>query len=510
MGLDTQNLETPPKPGSPEARVATAPVTRSDQNTWFDSNKSGIASAHRVMDRAGLSNVELTDNTKSSDKSPTGKTTTRKDLIATRDSLTRTAKENLSASDLSTFSKNMETFEQRAKRDHLSDSEIQATYQSVDKLLSAPFGSVYVKDRNRLAQQVMELAANPMKAKNGFNDTCGPSALETVVYMTQPSVAADLITQSALTGKYHAQNGTTIPVDLTPTHESDNPTTYTRGYASQIFQAASLNLGLRNQGSSWTYHDEHGPLAKGQASDYYTDAFGKRQPFPGTNADDLIASYTALTGKNDLTIIDNSSDESDNIKHANSPQDLERILANTHMPIIVGVDVRNQPFWNERGSGYAVGADPNTNWGHWSTVTAYDPSLNSVTYSNSWDTISHQISPQDLFRATRQAGDNLPDMNHDFLQSLKGPYPDYGTALDALRIRSETGRISNTDLNRLFDRDVAGLIGQRHEHSLDDRTVRHDVVELGIYLLNHRSFNPSPRVRQFLIAYVQKHLHDED
>jgi hypothetical protein len=519
MGIEN-HLDAPPKSPSPEAAVATAPQTKGDQDKWKAATQTGTSDAQKVMDRMGISDFQLVDNTKAGDK-PARKDVSPSawpiDLPEARVALTHSAEKNLSPADATKFEANMQKFETRAKGDHLSDQEVQATYESVDRLLTSRTGATYVKDRNVLAQQVMDIAADPDKAKTGrTSDTCGPAAIETLLYAKQPSVAANLITESALTGAYKTQDGTKVSADLIPSNESAHPEDpNNRLYASQIFQSVAMNAGLKSSGSNWSYNIEHGDLKPGQHGDYYLDGKGDRQPYNGTYSNNLLQIYGSLTGKNDLTVIDNSLPQKSisfpggTLRKVDSAADLQQVLSDSQKngsmsPVIVGVDARNQPFWNDAG---LSGANPYSNYGHWSAVHDYKPELNSISYSNEWDGTNHQTSPEDMFRASRKADANLPVMGQEFVHSLNQNRGNYSEAIDALRIRSETGRINQTDLNKLFVRDVEGLAAQRGSHSLDDETVRNNVLEIAKYLQDRGTFHPSTRVQQLLQPY-QDQLND--
>ncbi len=432
-------------------------------------------------------------------------------LDQSRNAVTEAADKALSTDQAAEFKANMKQFEERAKTDHLSNEEIQSTYEAAERLLAAENGAATTHNMRLLATQVMSEAANPNKARTGkATPSCGPVGLESLTYQNHPGQAADLVAQAAITGKFTTAHGYSVQADITPTYESMHPDEHSQLYSSQIFQSVALNAGLKESGDDRTFHMQYGEITDGKGS-FYVDSQGHQTPFEGTYPDEMLNSYNAITGKDDLTLILAGNGEStNNIKFVNSPEEMQKTVADLEAkgtPTLVELDARNQPFWKQADGSDLGPADPYGNYAHWINLKGYDANTGSIAYHNGWDDDTHQISSTDLFRSTRSADQNLPDMSRDFVDSLKNKNGNYAEALEALRIRSESGRISDYDLNRLMNRDIAGLIAQRGEHWLDDETTRRTIFEMTNYLFQKHSkeFKPSRQFQQYYNNWLAAH-----
>ena len=140
---------------------------------------------------------------------------------------------------LGQFKENMRSFEERAGRDNLSPTEIAKTYKEIDRLLEAK-GDKPLKPEQRkdLAEQIMRHAANPTSIDQGAHSTCSMATVETRMYTRNPSDAARLVADVALTGQYVATDGRRVRINPGAHNESRNSTTNDgeRSHASEIFQ----------------------------------------------------------------------------------------------------------------------------------------------------------------------------------------------------------------------------------------------------------------------------------
>jgi hypothetical protein len=428
-----------------------------------------------------------------------------------REALVHAAETNLSPKDAAAFKLNMQKFETRAKATNLSDDEVASTYQSIAFLFTAQSAVVSASNRNKLAQQVIESAVNPNESRTGvFSGTCGPTGLETIIYTRHPSVAADIIAQSAIAGEFiNRDRNIKATADVIPTWESkqaDNGAF--RQYESQIFQSVVMNAGYKNLGDDLTYGYLHKKPKNGE-DEYLVDSAGKRQNAHGTSSKDLVAAYQGLTGRNDLIVIDNHGDETDNIKHAKTPEEfvqlISRLQKEGRFPALIVVDERNQPLWSQNHIGHPASGreNPFAPYGHMITINSFNPETGAVSYHNGWDDPDHQMSVNDLFRSTWNAWQVIAPMGQDFIDSLKNGNADWSEAMDALRLRTETGRISDYDANHLFNRDLERMIAKQGTHTFDDQTVRNDALEIYNYLHNHKAYQPTPRVKQFIVQWLE-------
>ena len=504
MVLDshTPSDKASPPPGT-QIENQSASVGGNDQAAWNQGTAINTDHAQQLLGGLGLNQFRLETDGPSSPPVDNLRPQTRT-LEQTRDSLTQAADTNLSPDQASAFKTHMEQFEQRAPKEHLSNEEIQTTYQASERLLAAATGATSVANMRLLAMQIMEEAANPNKALIGHStSSCGPIELELLLYRNHPGAAANLVTQAAVTGKFTTTFGASVRADIKPTYESLHPDEQSQNYASQIFQSVALNAGLKASGDEGSFHLRYGKITDGNGA-FYVDPEGHKINFDGTPPDLMLASYRAITGRNDLTLIlSGDGESSENLKFVSSPEQMQQTVADLaakNVLTVVLLDARNQPFWTQ-AHGYANGPpDPYGNYLHWIGLEGYDSNTGSITYHNGWDDDAHQISPKDLFRSVRPVDQNLPDMSNEFAQSLNDKNANYAEALESLRIRLETGRISDYDLKHLADRDIAGLTAQRGEHSLDDETTRFTILEIENYLYDKHSKQFAPN-NQFRKAY---------
>jgi hypothetical protein len=446
---------------------------------------------------------------------------------AARESLQKEARLSLSKDDLANFKTDMADFETRAKSSKLPDSEVAKTYHSVESLLNTLGGNVSTADLHQLAQQVMHQAAHPNSVQQGPFDTCAPATLETLIYTSTPSAAADLVAQSALYGEYRKDNDK-VAADAKPSYTtSDKNGGIGRSYASQIFQTVALNVAFSSLGENKTYEISHdkppadeqqkGPGINGRSDlpqenlmlDWVKDAKGRKSPFAGTSPAEMGAAYQAITEKDDLVVIaGGSGKDTSNVKFVNTPEKMKTVLQDLqtkgNVPVMVFVDSRTQPFWSEANGGAAMlPLEPGATYGHVAAVTGYDSANSTVSIHTNWRDTDSKVSVADLARATQPAEKQLPGMGRDFVQSLAKGTGDYAEAIDALRIRSETGRISTNDLNRLLKRDLDGLAEEKGNKFLADRTVQYNVAEIMEYLNQHNQpLKPTQQVKDYFKDYI--------
>src|SRR5262249_53565715 len=132
------------------------------------------------------------------------------------------------------------------KRDHLSPEEVAKTYKQIERLLE-PSGDKPIEqaEKNKLALEVMRHVAHPQDISQGSYNTCNVTTVETRTYTRQPSEAAKLVADVALTGQYTAHDGTVVAVSPKAHGQSklDLPTPDgTRDHASEIFQVTAVNI----------------------------------------------------------------------------------------------------------------------------------------------------------------------------------------------------------------------------------------------------------------------------
>lgn len=155
------------------------------------------------------------------------------------------------------FKQNMQAFEQRAKRDHLSSEEVAKTYRDLSNILSTRGDTPMTeRERARLVTQTLRAIANPKSNDQGAYGTCQTAIIENRVLAEEPSKATAILSQIAKDGKFTAMDGTRVEMDATNLRahgqsafniaDSKN----VRTYASQVLEMAIRNAYLTRSNQS--------------------------------------------------------------------------------------------------------------------------------------------------------------------------------------------------------------------------------------------------------------------
>jgi hypothetical protein len=430
------------------------------------------------------------------------------------------AEKVLPKTEAASLKRDMEQFERRAKAKHLPDSEVSKTYNSAWKLLMAERGATSVSNMQWLAEDVIHQAAHPEDVRQGNNNTCEMASLEFVMYSKNPSVAADMVAQSALSGMYKTKDGKTILADSEPTYESSHYSRANgdRSFASQVFQTTAINVGFAEDGVPYMYQAQHGKVP-GNHSERGGIVFDTEtgQQVPYYNSDDAYATeaYYGMTGKTDLTIVTSGRPDPrfPNILHANTPAQFNQIMRNleknNQFPVIVGVDAQNQPFWSDA---YHGGHDPHKRYkyedGHAIAATGFrDGALPTVSIHNNWypEDDHRSLSARELFMATRPAKQNLRDLQEEYDKSVAGGKPDYLTALDILRLKAGFRQIGPDELRTELLNNLRGIIGQQGVASTSLPSLQYEWKEISRMIQARGGADPAvddpelwKRIRHFL------------
>src|SRR5262249_38531458 len=318
--------------------------------------------------------------------------------------------------ELKKFQDSIETFEERAKRDGLSDAEKAKFYYQISKLLDAKDSDnpdlPKEKDRIVLAEQLMSNAANPTGIDQGNHNTCGAAALEAQLLSTNPSEAAKLIVDVATTGEYPTKDGRTIKPDASTLRPEDGSTQVPskggeRGYASQLFQATAVTTAYpeyhQEQAVSGRKPPDTGERIRIPNPDRLSEKIDR--DFPGLTPQEVQNLNKAITG-DDVPIIENSRTNADDGQiHVRDEADMKRTLAELQrqgkLPAIIFVDSQNPPFYEDSGGSTAGGSGDH----HFVRVTSYDQKTGTVSIDNQWGSKSDRKSMPvgQLYQATEKA-----------------------------------------------------------------------------------------------------------
>jgi len=392
---------------------------------------------------------------------------------------------------LTHFRVGMSQFAQRAAEMHLPQSEISALYSNIDRLLEPHSGGpLSVERRLILAEQVMEHASNPFRISQGSHESRIINALEVRMFDKNPSAAAALIADVALTGSFRTKDGQTFRINAAPHDSSTSEFVYedTRSHASEIFQVTAANIlaeqenrALRgtNHGGQNLRFEQRQSSPQNPTGDTLVayDPQGRAAkvlafaPYEATtkNAGQLADTYAAITGKVEAgTFIgrdDVITDQSPNITHIANVSDLERRLseakAEGKFPVTMFVNSANEPFWSD-----SHGVDGDN--GHVVNITDFVPGTgpDGKSYAlvdNSYrDRYDHRptvpIEIQTLYSALSYANRSLPYLQEVATRARANGTPDYGKEIDILRIqifyKLKSRKEIENDLHRTLDNDI--------------------------------------------------------
>jgi YD repeat-containing protein len=327
------------------------------------------------------------------------------------------------------FLDNMNEFLNRADKDHVSDKEVSETLKQILRVGESPNAQVTGEQRIWLTQQIMHNAAHPDLIDQGGHNTCNVTDVEMLTYTRNPSVAAKMIADVALTGEYTAADGKKItipPQNLIPDAEArqNPPEDGRRSFASQIFQATTLN----DAGQRWDppkYFANIPPEGGADTGEFWTDANGKpllreqkdkdgnvvkdkdgnpvMEPdrFGGLGYLEISQEVQRLTGEKGAVLVSWGSDKPE-LRSFNSEGDLRKIITDAqkdgHMPLIIDVTADDKLF----GGNKPVGDKDRGTGNHVVVIRDYNPTTGMVRLDNSWGSEGDRWVPlSDLYTASK-------------------------------------------------------------------------------------------------------------
>jgi LysM repeat protein len=413
-----------------------------------------------------------------------------------KEKLTKQAEEKFKddPAKLAQFKENMRLLEDRAEKDKLSPTEIAKTYKEIDRLLEAKGDKPLKPDQRKdLAEQIIRQAAAPTTIDQGAHKTCSMATVETRMYTRNPSDAARLVTDVALTGQYVATDGRRVRVNPSAHNESRNSTTNDgdRSHASEIFQVTGVNLHIdqenrkTNPRGQLRYEQHPTQPGSGDSGERIID-YSSKPPrviendpkIYRENLGNLRDVYSAITGKKEegIAIAHDSEnvDKSDGVIRVTSEQHLNDALAQAKkdgkMPLIVAIDATIEPFWTDSGSGAAGGSGG----GHVATITDYTPGPPAkVTIDNQWGKpadhdAARPLSVHDLYQSIKGKSHVIAELEKDVTAAKDAGHPDTYKELDLARLKFQAGESTLDD----FEKEVIRLIKEVAEMPDDDNKKR--------------------------------------
>lgn len=409
--------------------------------------------------------------------------------------------------DRAKFEADMVRFEDRAHKRGLSDQEVAETYKQIARLMEGyvPYGSSDGKcpapgERLRLAEEVLSQAAEPRTINQGQFMTCQITCVEALIYEKEPSKAAALVADVAMTGRYRSPDGTVVTLDsqsILPQATAyflDN----TRSFATQLFNVTAVNLVYRSSGMNEQYsQDERKQVHHGLEGDQYVieqinrlrehdtgerlytknwlghTELSKLTP-PGLDNDQIIGAYLLVTGRHAeaFKALSNPFDPSNYLSERtpcgveiafdediagkgklvdaiHTEADLRmklETLAKTQngFPIMVRVHTQNEPFYSDSGQGTKGGAG---GW-HAVRITGFVPP-NGVKIDNQWDSdVDHEAKPiplHQLYLAMKRPEKSVIDYERDVVANRKSGNIDTEMEFELLRTKHAVGQLSDYD-----------------------------------------------------------------
>ncbi len=337
----------------------------------------------------------------------------------------------------SKFEFDMNRFEQRAKASGMPMEEVRKTYEQIDRLLvdNLPKAPLSAEWRTKLAQQVMAQSARPSSIDQGMHNTCSVSSIEVRTYSLYPSSAARVVADTATTGSFTSDDGTSVKTNPRPRTESvqNPPKDGERSHASQIFQVVAVNLHYvkENKASDPPKHLKYEQFDKGMHDsstgegvfDYADVVAGKStvpkllHKQPELWDDELVGVSNAITGRNEVGFViahtGEGKDRKNVVGHFDSSEALKTMIADLHAKKMLPASIRlhsgNDPFYTDSENGAAGGSG---GW-HEATILKYDPAdPNYIEVDNSWGSKNdhrktEKMSFDDMYAATRNAGSGV-------------------------------------------------------------------------------------------------------
>jgi hypothetical protein len=348
-----------------------------------------------------------------------------KHLEESRTRLQKDADENIySVHDREKFQADMQAFETRAKQQPLSAKEVADTYDQLSRLMEAQDGKVPKENRVLAAETFAHHMAEPTNIDQGNHNTCNMTALEEHIMTRNPSKAAEVMTTTALTGQWVAPDGKVIKIDegsLVPGREERNnpPNDGERSYATQLMNLALVN-DVEQRKVPPMFYSAGKPEGQGDTGERLKFADGQdvtkddlfhsgdktKWNAPAVWSSDIADSAKRLTGDTNFVIVGKDAEDSQQLLHVGSPEELARTLSELkkqgNLPAIIQVDANDTLF---NGSGDPT--KPNS-W-HVVSIVGFDEKTGKVKLSNQWGKASDiTVNIADLYRSTCARAEQKP------------------------------------------------------------------------------------------------------
>jgi hypothetical protein len=334
-----------------------------------------------------------------------------------------------SPEELAQFRRDMVAFEIRAATQGLSQDEVARTYGEISRILEAPGDKpISQADRIKIAEQVMHQAADPASIDQGKHVTCNVATIESRTYSRDPSAAARLVADVAISGFFETADGKIVKLgaeSLRPDREAQNnpPKDGERSFASQLFNVTAVNIYmLEATAGQIRYEQKSSHPVLGDSGERLLDV-SKNPPqelrrfnestkewnviqTPMVPLDALPQISKGITGKfeKDLLVVPGNYQDNPNWTKVANPEEfantLKELKKDGKLPVVLPVWSNNEPFLTDAGGG-----DPRGGQGqHVITITDYDEATGRVAISNQFGHRSDRsFSVEELYARTQSA-----------------------------------------------------------------------------------------------------------
>ncbi|MCC6978465.1 MAG: hypothetical protein IT343_09090 [Candidatus Melainabacteria bacterium] len=384
------------------------------------------------------------------------------DLEGQRRRISELARASFTPQELREFESMMLRFEAR----NLAREEVAQTYAEISRLLSSGTALLSVHERRQLAMQIMHNAATPTDITQGRYNTCTVAALESILYTRNPAIAARLVTDVALTGRYTATDGSVVKIDPRP-QNAHGITTHRdqaagrRSHASEIFQTTAVNAFYSSRGDGVSYFLEP-PVGDSNTGERLVTAFGRLlSNSPGLSDADVLTVGRLITGSNSIRMIHTESNGNPDatVDVARTREELLQLLmrrsAEGALPLIVRVNAFLEPIANHRDS---LHPRMGRLAAHVVTVTAFHPGdPPRVELDNQWERADDLVGPRaisvDVLWRLMQDGPSALVVAQRQVDALRaGGSFDADQEVALLRLQARFGTMSREELVDAFDR----------------------------------------------------------
>lgn len=370
----------------------------------------------------------------------------------------------------------------KAEAEKKATEELAKTYEATSRILEAPDNPklpLKEKDRVAIAEQIMHQAANPTSVDQGFHNTCNVTTIETKLYTTDPSKAAEIVANVATTGKHRVPGPPPTDVEVDPKSliadkeaRNNPPADGQRSHASQIFEVTAVNIHYTMENNKTNppgkiRYEQHepgkAPDTGERLMDYSTNPpkrvqskndDGKIIDSPEVTNDQLLGIEKQIRGGDSkdrlLSNLDGDASANKINDAAQLNTELARLKKEGKLPVTIMVHTDNYPFHSDGGES----AGGKGGW-HVVTVTDYNPGPPAtVQMDNQWGSGADKFGDKalpvtDLFNAMRDPKDtaHIVDLELQIKRDKEaGKEVDLLKETELLRLKRRAGALSDKDL----------------------------------------------------------------